>query len=318
MKNLIAFFIFLLPLFAQAQRSHTVAAKESLYSIARMYNIHPRELATFNNISINDGLNIGQVIKIPGKTSMEPLNDNPATTAPVKTIEQPRATEKTAVTKTGAPVYHTVEAREGLYSISKKYNVSIAQIKQWNSLDSDNISIGMDLVVGYNGTAKQEPEKTAPPKPQAAVEKPRPVEKQEPVVVQETKTPAPVAQKPTPAPAKESTQTPIAADYRGGYFKPFYDKQVAGNRTEEESGNAGIFKSTSGWEDGKYYCLHNGAPAGSYIKVTNPSNQKFIYAKVLDLIPDLKQNNSLIIRVSNAAAAVLGVEGNEFNCKLEY
>jgi LysM repeat protein len=81
MKNLIAFIIFLLPLFATAQTTHTVAAKESLFSIGRLYNIHPRELAAYNNIPFETGLTIGQVLKIPAKGNMAP----PASSIPAKT-----------------------------------------------------------------------------------------------------------------------------------------------------------------------------------------------------------------------------------------
>lgn len=319
MKNLIVFLIFLLPLFSQAQKTHTVGAKESLYSIGRMYNVHPRELASYNNLSINDGLNIGQVIKIPGKTSMEPLNDNPPASTPAKAVEQPKVAAQPTPVKGNNPVYHTVEAKEGLYSISKKHNVSIAQIKQWNNLDSDNIDIGMDLVVGYNGTAKRETEKPATP-PTPVADKPTSPQKQETVVAKESKTtPAPVATKKEPVSETKAqgVRNPIATGTRGD-FKPSYDVQVAGHPVNQETGVSGVFKSTSGWEDGKYYCLHNSAPTGSIIKVTNNATQKIIYAKVLDLIPDLRQNNALIIRISNAGAAALGVDGTEFNCTLNY
>ena len=80
----------------------------------------------------------------------------------------------------------------------------------------------------------------------------------------------------------------------------------------------GVFKSTSGWTDGKYYCLHNTAKTGSIIKVTNPANGKSVYAKVLDVIPDIKKNSILLIRLSNAAADELGVGEANFNCTLNY
>ena len=67
-----------------------------------------------------------------------------------------------------------------------------------------------------------------------------------------------------------------------------------------------LFRSTSGWDDGKFYCLHNSAKQGTIVKVTNTANGKSIYAKVLDMMPDLKQNDKLVIRISNAAADALG------------
>jgi hypothetical protein len=39
---------------------------------------------------------------------------------------------------------------------------------------------------------------------------------------------------------------------------------------------------------------------------------------VLDLIPDVKQNNGLIIRISNAAADALGATENKLDFTLNY
>lgn len=55
--------------------------------------------------------------------------------------------ESTPVTKAGEPVYHTVEKGHTLYSIARQYNISIAEIKQWNNMPSDTIQIGEALIV---------------------------------------------------------------------------------------------------------------------------------------------------------------------------
>ena len=60
------------------------------------------------------------------------------------------------------------------------------------------------------------------------------------------------------------------------------------------------------------------AQAGSIVKVTNNETGKSIYAKVLDMIPDIKQNAGLVIRISNAAADVLGAGENKFECSIAY
>jgi LysM repeat protein len=43
--------------------------------------------------------------------------------------------------------YHTVLPKEGLYTISKKYGVTVQQIKDWNNLTSSNLSVGQQLIV---------------------------------------------------------------------------------------------------------------------------------------------------------------------------
>lgn len=295
MKKLITFLIFLLPLFVFAQTTHTVAAKESLFSIGRLYNVHPRELAAYNNIPFEVGLTIGQVLKIPAKGSMAlPSATVPVTAEPGKQ-PTPRATN---------PVFHTVAKKEGLYSISKKYNASIADIKKWNSLSSDALNEGMNLIVGYTSGGSSEQTNTQPVTQQ----------KVEPVKQQDIK----LATREPARTVRQDVANRGAANFNGGFFKASYNKQMVDKHVTEDRGMAGVFKSTSGWEDGKYYCLHNSAPAGSYIKITNPATQKSVYAKVLDLIPDLKQNSGIIIRISNAAASELGAGAANFECLLQF
>src|SRR5438045_984986 len=45
--------------------SHKLEAKENYYSIGRMFNVAPKEIAPYNNLNFEKGLNLGQVIKIP-------------------------------------------------------------------------------------------------------------------------------------------------------------------------------------------------------------------------------------------------------------
>jgi LysM repeat protein len=320
MKNLFVL-LFFIPLFAHAQTTHTVAPKESLYSLGRQYNIHPKELAAYNNISLETGLTIGQVIKIPGKGKMTPVKK----TSTVKE-EIPVKKSETIVETSSVPVYHKVGKKETLYHISKSYpNLTVEDIKKWNHLTGDGVSEGTNLIVGYQKgkkgayvspvvvTEKETPE------PKVVVTEPKktiPVKEQpeaKPVVVMEPK----VTAKPV-EPVKEQPVKNTGKNFNGGFFRNIYNDQSQNKTVVEQTGTAGIFKSTSGWEDGKYYCLHNTAPAGSIVKITNKSNQKAVYAKVLDVIPDLKQNAGIMIRLSNAAADELGAGENNFEAVLNY
>jgi LysM repeat protein len=312
MKKLLII-LFILPLFSIAQQKtiqHTVAAKESFSSIGRLYNVNGRELANFNKIDYATGLSIGQVLKIP-------VNNNivvsPAT-APV--IKEKAVVKEAVVSNAGNnPIKHIVTKKQTLYGVSKQYNVSIADIKKWNNLTVDALSEGAEIVVGYNaskvgnGNTKIEPIKkvTNPVEMESATEIPT---VKEPVKVKQA---APV---PTPVLVKNVEPTnveTVAKDFNGGIFKTLYT-----DMGKQETGAAGVFKSTSGWEDGKYYCLHNAAQSGTIVKITNKATGKFVYAKVLDLMPDLKQNDNLQIRVSNAAANILGAGLGNFECAINY
>ena len=47
----------------------------------------------------------------------------------------------------GQTAYHEVEAKEGLFAISKKYGVTISQIKEWNNLAGDKLRVGQKLII---------------------------------------------------------------------------------------------------------------------------------------------------------------------------
>ncbi|WP_462252057.1 LysM peptidoglycan-binding domain-containing protein [Ferruginibacter sp.] len=328
MKKLF-FLLFLLPLFAVAQKviTHTVKAKESLSSIGRLYNINGRELATYNNIDYEKGLTLGQVLKIPaaGAATEAPKTE---VVKPVNTPARPVPVIKTILVdeKKATPVYHTVAKKQTLYAISKLHNTTVADIKKWNNLIADALSEGTKIIVGYSNTNKEEQQQNTI----AVIKEPKTIkkvpEKDIPVTnnTVESVKPAEIKSE-VPQPVKKYDVAPPqpvieakAADFKGGIFKNVYDDQVKGNQLVTETGDGGIFKSTSGWQDGKYYCLHNNAAAGTILKITNNATGKSIYAKVLDLIPDIKQNNGLIIRISNAAASALGAGENKLYCTINY
>jgi LysM repeat protein len=347
MKNVLLS-LFILPLFVCAQKTHTVGAKETLFSIGRQYNVHPRELAAFNNIPYGTGLNIGQVIKIPSKTTMAALpSTTPVATPEVKkepVVATPEvkkeakvpAPKKTAEKFTMVPVYHKVQKKENLYQISRQYNkVPIADIKKWNNLSTDGLSEGMNLIVGYKKvstsavpkeevvkqapvieTVKTEIVKVAPENQPVKQEEVKPIVEKKPVEeVKPVQEIIPEKSKPLPPPdTRQEVKSVLVKDFKGGYFKTQYSGQLS----KEESGMAATFKSTSGWEDGKYYCLHNAAPAGTVIKISAKSSQRTVYAKVLDVIPDLKKNDGLVILISNAAAEELGVSSENIEVTVNY
>ncbi len=349
MKKLIWFLLFS-PLFIAAQQTHKVAPKESLFSIGRMYDVHPRELAEYNHVSFDEGVKIGQVLKIPAHKKMAPVAETIAPAAPMKKDSVQKkadklptvATDKTNKTEILEPIYHKVQTKENLYQISIKYNkVPIDDLKKWNKLTSDGLKDGMDLIVGY----KKAETATIIVNPIKVVEKNTPPAA--PVTITKTDTPAVVVPTPktdTPAETNKSNTIPTSTEVKdvkkadsstvvkikktvtdekkddaGGYFASNYKQQTAAKENiVEVKGLASTFKSTSGWDDGRYYCLSNTAPAGTIIKVINADNQKFVYAKVLDTMPDLKQNEGIAIIISKAAAEQLSVTTEKFDVDLSY
>jgi LysM repeat protein len=101
--------------------THQVLAKESLFSIARQYNVSVQDLENLNKELLQNGLQIGQTISIPNKRKT--LDGR------VRVINQ-------------ETVFHVVEPKETKFSIAKKYGISIDQ------LESQNPEIVNGLVVG--------------------------------------------------------------------------------------------------------------------------------------------------------------------------
>ncbi|MEX0607989.1 MAG: LysM peptidoglycan-binding domain-containing protein [Balneolaceae bacterium] len=62
---------------------------------------------------------------------------------------------------------YEIQQGETLYSISKKLNVTIAELTQWNSLNSNNISVGQQLVYFENKESAETIE--SPPEPSGSL-----------------------------------------------------------------------------------------------------------------------------------------------------
>ncbi len=341
MKRLLIL-LFCLPLLSLAQNTplvvqgvspnlyvtHIVQAKENYYSIGRMYNISPKEIAPFNNMQLEKGLALNQLIRVP----LNPLNF----------LQDGNA----AADEVLIPLHHPVQEKEGLYRITLNYNkLPLETLKRWNNIKGDAVANGTNLIVGYlkvktalsplAAMAKTKPADNIPKElPIVKKEVPAITKEKEPIAIVKKEMPAPVKEKePIPVPvkkdppvvAKETAPVPQPAvstatgkTFNGGIFKSVYDKQEKKDAAVNETGSAATFKSNSGWQDGKYYCLHNTASPGTIIKITSATTGKTIYAKVLDVIPDIKQNNGLLIRISNAAAQELTVNDGRFDCTLSY
>lgn len=296
---------------------HKVAPKESFFSIGRLYNIHPRHIAAFNKLDFNKGLQIDQHIRIP-------LTD----------------TNFTQKGNSGTPVYFKPASAMSLAAVSKENkNVSTTSLKAWNGLPGDQVKKDSKLIIGFllskempSVTIKTKPVTTAEEKPEVkpappvvVEEKKEPVKPVEaPVTIPEVKQPE-VKQPEVPQPEKKEdrplTPTVSVPESNGmGYFKGSFDQQVKKTPvSKEETVTAGIFKTASGWQDEKYYLLIDGVAPGTIIRISNPSNTRVIYAKVLGEMNGIRQNEGYNIRISNAAASALAITDMEkFIVKITY
>ena len=76
------------------------------------------------------------------------LKDGDKTVAGTKLFLKPGLKQAGAVKLVSArPKMHVVVAKEGLFAIARKYNVTVKQLKEWNNLRSDDLRMGQRLIV---------------------------------------------------------------------------------------------------------------------------------------------------------------------------
>jgi membrane-bound lytic murein transglycosylase D len=107
---------------------HIVEAGQTLYGISKMYSTTVDSLRYFNYLE--GGLKPGYQLK----------------------IREINTTRKTGITGnkgsgSGNFFIHKVEKGETLYSISRKYSVSVKEIQEWNSKNDNAVSIGEELKI---------------------------------------------------------------------------------------------------------------------------------------------------------------------------
>lgn len=280
--------------------THKVSPKETWYSIGRMYNLSPKEIAAYNKTSMDRPLAIDQQVRIP-------LTSNFSQTLS-------KSSDEVLI-----PLYHTIREKEWMYRISVNHNkVPIENLEKWNNVSRDQAKAGTKLIVGFlkvkesqsplaaNGYAQtQTAENNVAqlPSSEPVVKKDAPVLRDNSTIPRET---------PKTEAAKEPA-TPVATNFKGGYFRSQYDASG-----KSANGISGIFRSTSGWKDGKYYALMNNVPVGTIVKVNFPSTNKSVYAKVLGQLPDMQESQGLTIRISEAAASELGAGNTKFTVDVDY
>lgn len=226
---------------------HIVAEKETLYSIAKLYGLTVDELRKLNGLT-DTSLSLGQelIVKKSGSPS-EPTNTY---TAPVQ----------------NAKGIHTVAAKETLFSISKLYGVSVEQLKEWNSLSTNELKLGQSILVAAPVTSTpvvvtpvvQEPIKTSPTNTS-------PTQNTTPIV---------------------STPIKISEGYKDG-------KEV------RETGLAELIDGTQG--NRKYLALHRTAPTGTILKIKNQMNDREVFVRVIGQLPDTGNNDKVVIKISKSA-----------------
>lgn len=124
------------------EKTHTVAAGETLYSISRKYDVDVKDLTRWNPGS-DQGIKEGQQLKIFNSTYVTGEKAEPAAAEQAK---EPAA-NPVKITFNDSIVEHTVAQGETLYSISRRYLVLSEKIIAFNNKKNNNIKPGEVLKI---------------------------------------------------------------------------------------------------------------------------------------------------------------------------
>jgi membrane-bound lytic murein transglycosylase D len=131
---------------AEKRKWHIVKPGQTYYAIANLYGITLQQLYTWNNLSENIPLQVGQQLIVaysrakPTVTATMPK----AQGRPVRPASPARPAGTSATRKA---IQYTVRAGETLYRIALQNNVAVKDLIAWNNLRSNTIEIGQVLLI---------------------------------------------------------------------------------------------------------------------------------------------------------------------------
>lgn len=116
--------------------SHQVQSGETMWTISQKYAIKVHVLYKKNLMEEGTEPKQGVVLHLQNKASSRP-----------DTIDKQQQFRKENITVNKNTKVHKVASGETLYSISKKYEVGVSDIKKWNNLSSDQLQLGQELII---------------------------------------------------------------------------------------------------------------------------------------------------------------------------
>lgn len=240
---------------------HKITAKETYYALGRKYGVNPAAIIDFNR---NKALDIGTLVKVP---TQRPFVDTKPMLTPQKEVW----------------LKHQVKPKETLYSLAKKYNTTVDELKDINKLKINALTVGRVLKIRLISPAVATP------------------------AVTETQNTS------TQTEAESSVVTSSGSADEERKLPP----AKYGLREIKEKGVATWIEDES-LDDGKMLALHPTAPVGTIIKITNPMSQKSTFAKVVGKFTENESNRGVIIIITKTAADLIGALDKRFQVNLVY
>jgi len=128
--------------------TYTVKNKDNLIDIADLFNVRVADLRIWNNIPYTSRVRVGQSLSIYVPT------DKLAYYSSLESLSENEKSSILVVNNGDKQIEHRVKRGENLSKIASRYGVTIAQLKDWNNLKSNNINIGKKLLIHSGNTQR--------------------------------------------------------------------------------------------------------------------------------------------------------------------
>jgi LysM repeat protein len=155
--------------------TYTVVSGDTLWSVARKFNVSVDELKSLNNLTTNS-ISVGQVLKIPGyipptqtqttyvvqkgdslwsiasafnTTTADIMSLNNLTSTTLSIGQELKIPSPTTPTTPITPTNntYTVQSGDSLWTIANKFGVTVTELRSLNNLTSDILSVGQVLLI---------------------------------------------------------------------------------------------------------------------------------------------------------------------------
>jgi LysM repeat protein len=258
-----------------------VESGNTLFKIAKKTGTKVPDIKKLNNLA-TDLIEIGQVLIVKDGVALK------GKTKPIIDFEENKA-------------IRNFKLAEALAASKAATETEPEQIKE---PQKEIIVVQKDAVKVVEKPAEkiEEKKQVIPPKVEV-------VKKPEPVVIKESAPVKPVIKDTLPV-----TKPVIAKKEEILHAEDI--ENTAPRSIKVEEGIAEIIEVES--KSGKYLALHKSAPLGTLVQVRNETNGASVWVKVIGRLPEVDQNENIIIKLSPKAMARVSPVDKRFRAKINY
>ena len=273
MKKVFTVILFLSSFSALAHKCDSIGTKvekgDGLYSLSKRYNVALKSIVDQNPGS-DSAIKIDQLLLIPMYA---------------KEVNTKIESVSTSLTNS-----HKVEAGQTLYTISKKYEISVESIKKINNLNSDELSEGQILIIK---AAKEDlPTNT----------------KKDKVAKDSDKIKSELTENKYEDVGFNTEVTTKTLESSSGYTIKVEKLVEYDIEKVEETGIVTV--GNDELPSDKNFALHFNAPVGTVIMVTNPVNKSTVFVKVIGNFTK-PENSSEILRISALSSQKIAIKSKD-------